>query len=170
MKRYSIVLSLTGAILASSCNDSTVGPASPGTGVTVSINNPTATEPTGGPTSGVAIFIVSLNRTSTERVTFDWATEPSTAGEDDYRSESGVDTIPAGSLSKAINIVILSDVRIEPDETFELVLTNLTGATFADSIGTATITANNPGPAPDFSPDAPPTISRKQGRTNSLET
>ena len=63
---------------------------------------------------------------------FEFATEElnAIAGED-YTTASGTVTIPAGNTSATVDIEILGDTDFESDETFNLNLSNISGATFA---------------------------------------
>lgn len=154
MKRYHIVIGLAAAMLMCGCDDKPgTGPDNPG--VTVSINDATGSEPSATPNSGVVRFLVSLDRTSSQRVIYTWSTASVSAIQSaDFTTDVAlpkIDTIQPGSTSKAISIIVLADSKLEGPEVFDVILTNLSGATFADSVGTGIISANSPGEAPDFS-------------------
>jgi hypothetical protein len=107
-------------------------------------------------------------------VTFDVATSDGTAhdddpaGEDDdYIAQSLTSrTIPQGSSTYSFTVAVNGDTTIEPDETFFVDVTNVTGAGVADGQGEGTVqnddaddtppdTAIDSGPAsPSGSPDA----------------
>ena len=62
-------------------------------------------------------------------VSFDYTTIPVSAIDgEDFQGVSGSLTIPAGSLSKTIHVNIISDTDVEPDETFDISISNLNGA------------------------------------------
>ena len=71
--------------------------------------------------------------------TFDWATANGTAtAGTDYVAGSGTLTIPAGSTTGTVNVVVNGDVAYEPNETLSLTLTNPTGATIGDGAAQGT--------------------------------
>src|SRR5205085_3927955 len=61
-----------------------------------------------------------------------------TAGSD-YLAVSGSGTIASGQSSMVINVTVNGDTAIEPDETFWLNLSGVTGATVADGQAVGTI-------------------------------
>lgn len=74
-------------------------------------------------------------------VSFDIATADNTASSaSDYtgRSLTG-QTIPAGASSYSFNVTVLGDATVEPNETFFVNVTGVTGATVVDGQGTGTI-------------------------------
>ena len=81
-------------------------------------------------------------------VTFDIATADGTATDDNPATEDndyvGISltgqTIPAGSSSYTFNVTVNGDVTIEPNETFFVNVTNVTGANVTDGQGQGTIT------------------------------
>lgn len=78
-------------------------------------------EPVSG--SVPARFTARLSRTSTFESAFSYATQniTATAGSD-YTASSGRITIPAGEIEAVIEVPVLADAVIEPDESFRLVL------------------------------------------------
>ena len=73
-------------------------------------------------------------------VTFDYATADGTAvAGSDYVAASGTVTIPEGSNSTVVGIVINGDTTPEASETFFVNLGNVTGAVVADAQGLGTI-------------------------------
>jgi hypothetical protein len=112
----------------------------------ISINDPFIAE--GGAGTSILAFTVSMPQASTSDVTVSYATSNGTAvGGSDYTAASGVFTIPAGSTSKNVTVLVKSDTDVEADETFTMTLTNAVGATIAKSVGTATITNDDPAAA-----------------------
>ena len=107
---------------------------------TLSINDVTANEGNGGTTT----FVFTVNSSSPAPaggITFDIATQDSTATADsDYlgRSLTG-QTIPAGQQTYMFDVTVNGDLLVEPNETFFVNLTNVSGATIADGQGQGTI-------------------------------
>ena len=103
---------------------------------------------------GTAIlrFTPTLSETFYEDVTFDWRTQngSATAGSDHVGVLSTPVTIPAGSLSTALEVTVNGDTLYEADESFWVVTSSLVNATYAqDDTAIGTITND----------DDPPTIS-----------
>lgn len=91
-------------------------------------------------------FNVTLSKPSSKKVTVHYATQNSTAiAGSDYTAESGSFTFNPGDTKEAINISILGDKTVEPNETFKVNLSNATNATIAKATGTGTI-VNDDGP------------------------
>lgn len=95
---------------------------------------------------GVAVqtkvtFQVTLSQTPTSQVKVNWATSNVTAttANSDYVGASGSITFKPGQTSKTLTVVVLGDVSVEPDETFNVVLSGATGATIGDGTGICTI-------------------------------
>jgi len=61
-----------------------------------------------------------------------------------YNSASGTLTIPAGSTSGIINVALRGDTVWEPDETFNVNLSNPTNAVIIDAQGKGTIENDDP--------------------------
>jgi hypothetical protein len=115
--------------------------------ITVSIGDAAVTEGT------PAGFTISLNQASGNDVTFQYSTADSTAvAPSDFLSVTLTQaTIPAGSTGITLNIVTVDDAVFELTENFKLILSNLTGATFTDSVGLGTILDNDQGVAVSIS-------------------
>jgi PKD repeat protein len=112
---------------------------SSGGGVTVSIADVAISE--GNATSKSMTFKVLLSAAASGPVKYNIATSNGTAvSGSDYtaKSLSGV-TITAGVLSKNFTVSIKGDTVSEPDETFNVTLSNVTGATVADGQAVGTI-------------------------------
>lgn len=107
----------------------------------LSINDVSANEGNSGPTT--FHFIVSLNAAAPAGgVTFDIATADGTAtvADSDYVAKSQTSqTITAGNTTFAFDVTVNGDANIEPNETFFVNVTNVTGATVTDSQGQGTI-------------------------------
>lgn len=90
-----------------------------------------------------AVFPITLNRPATGEVTFDYATRDGTAlAESDYIGGSGVASIAEGDAMLNIRVPIINDTDDEPDETFDLVISNVRGAGLigADETGARSFT------------------------------
>ena len=113
-----------------------------GGGTTLSVADATVTEGDSGTVT--ASFTVSLSAPAgVGGVSFDVATADvasATAGTDYVARSLAAQTIPQGSSSFTFDVTVNGDTAIEPDETFEVRVTNATGATIADGTGLGTIT------------------------------
>jgi len=90
------------------------------------------------------VFTVTLSSASTQTVTVAFATangdtNPATAGTD-YTAANGTVTFAPGDTSKTITVVVKGDTEAEANETFKVVLSNPTNATFLDLSAVGTIT------------------------------
>jgi hypothetical protein len=107
----------------------------------LTINDVTVTEGNSGTVT--ATFTVSLSTAAPSTdVTFDIGTanNSATTANSDYvlKSLTG-QVIPAGQTSYTFTVIINGDVTIEPDESFFVNVTNVTGATVTDGQATGTI-------------------------------
>jgi hypothetical protein len=121
----------------------------------LSIDDVTVTEGAEEPDKD-ATFTVTLSASSSENVTVEFATSDgsATAGQDqDYISNSGTVTFPAGITTRTITIEVNDDLREESNENFYVNLSNPTNATIADNRGEGTILDD------DVPPPPPPQIS-----------
>lgn len=141
----------------------------------LSINNVALDEGNTGTTNFT--FTVSLSSPAPAGgVTFDIATADGTAQDDNPSSEDNdyvaksltSQTIPAGASTYSFTVLVNGDVNVEPNETFFVNITNVTGATVTDGQGQGTIqnddfitpTFEQLGPyCVDDTPDALPTTS-----------
>ncbi len=105
--------------------------------------------------AGTVDVDVTLSGTSADAVGFTWATAPATgdraatAGQD-YQSAGGTVQIDAGDTSATLTVTITDDALDEPDnETFDIVLSAVTGASAAQPQATVTIADNDA--LPEFS-------------------
>src|SRR4029079_1777572 len=112
---------------------------------TLSIDNITQVEGTGGNTPFV--FTVTLSAVSPATTTVNYATANGTARSgSDYVADSGVLTIPAGSPSGTIDISVVGDTTKEKTETFAVTLSGAVNATVADGNGIGSILAHDSTP------------------------
>lgn len=113
---------------------------------TLSINDVSAAEANSGATNFT--FTVSLSQPAgAGGVSFDIATADGTAttANLDYTGQSlTAQTIPAGSSTYSFVVSVNGDSAFEPNETFFVNVTNLTGATGADAQGQGTILNDDP--------------------------
>ncbi len=120
---------------------------------TLSVNDVTVAEGAGGTTTD-AVFTITLAPSSVSAVTVDYATDTTgtaTSGED-YVAGSGSVTFAPGETTKTFTVTVNGDDAAEPDETFNVNLSNAspTAVTFSDSNGVGTIT-NDDGSPPELS-------------------
>jgi hypothetical protein len=86
------------------------------------------------------VFQVSVTPVSGLETTVDFATSDGTAtAPGDYLASSGTITIPAGFSNGPIFVEVVGDTLHEPDETFQVDLSNPVNATIGDAQATATI-------------------------------
>jgi len=104
----------------------------------IAITGASVSEGNAGTTS--AVFTVSLSAASDQTVTVHWATADGNAiiGSD-YGGGNGVLTFDPGQTGYTINVPIVGDTIVEPDETFFVNLSNPTNATIAVRSGLGTI-------------------------------
>ncbi|MEM9213209.1 MAG: Calx-beta domain-containing protein [Cyanobacteria bacterium P01_F01_bin.150] len=89
-----------------------------------------------------AELTVRLSEAGGSDITVDYRTEDGTAELDlDYRGTQGSLTFAPGELEKTIQVPIVGDTRVEPNETLSVVLSNVRKATVVKD--TATITIEN---------------------------
>jgi secreted trypsin-like serine protease len=89
-------------------------------------------------------FAVKLDHTTEFAVHVDYATADGTAHEGtDYKKASGTLTIPAGTLSGTIDVVIISDRVREPLESFSVTLSNARIARLGRATASGWITDND---------------------------
>jgi len=117
------------------------------------IDNVIIAEGNGGP--AVATFTVSLSRPAPAAgVMFDIATQNDTAttSDNDYVANSLIgQTIPAGNTTYTFEVTVNGDTTVEPDETFFVNVSNVTGAILVDGQGVGTIQNDDSAPLPNLS-------------------
>jgi uncharacterized protein len=112
------------------------GPITP----SLSISNVSLPEGNSGTTN--FNFTVTLSASPTADVTVNYATaDGSATAPSDYAAASGILTFPAGTtvLTQMISVGVNGDTTIEPDETFNVTLSNPANATLVTATGTGTI-------------------------------
>ena len=82
-------------------------------------------------------FVVSLSAASSQTISVDYRTVDDTArvSDSDYRATNGTLTFQPGQTSQTINVTILGDNTVEPDESFRVLLSNATQAGISDATG-----------------------------------
>ena len=137
-----------------------------------------------------AAFEVTLSATPTRTVRIPWRTADGTAtAPGDYAAASGTLTIPHGHDSGRLTVPVHGDTADEPDERFEVRLSEPSNAVLARGSATATILDDDPaeprrdpppagvrdpsppaprpsGPAPSTRPAAPGCVDRQAPRTS----
>ncbi|PZP45392.1 MAG: hypothetical protein DI601_09695 [Azospirillum brasilense] len=90
--------------------------------------------------SGTLRFAVSLSRAADAPVTLRWNTVSGTAtAGQDFQAASGQITIAAGASTASIAVTVLGDRLREADESFRVVLTDVSGAVVGDGEASGTI-------------------------------
>jgi uncharacterized protein (TIGR03437 family) len=113
----------------------------PGTPPNLTINDVTVTEGNSGTTTATFTVSLSAPAPSTD-VTFDIATQDNTAttANKDYLAKSLTNqVILAGQITHSFSVTVNGDVAVEPNESFFVNVTNVTGATLTDGQGVGTI-------------------------------
>ncbi|MGQ7819105.1 Calx-beta domain-containing protein [Metapseudomonas furukawaii] len=92
-----------------------------------------------------AWFVVTLDRAGTSAVTMNYATQNGTAlAGSDYVAQSGSLAFAIGETAKTVRVGLLNDALAESSESFNLVVSGLTGGAIApDALGTAIIHEND---------------------------
>ena len=99
----------------------------------LSVDNVSRVEGNGGAT--YAVFTVQLSDASTRTINVNYTTAPITAAaSSDYQTMSGSLTFAPGDLSKTISVPIFGDTVLEPDELFQVKLSNATNAVIAPRV------------------------------------
>ena len=107
-------------------------------GPTASINDVTITEGNSG--TKAATFTVSLSGPSVEAIAIRAVTAQGTAtASSDYNSIDSVVIFQPGTVTRTLDVAIIGDTNLEPNETFSVNLTESFGATIADGEGVGTI-------------------------------
>src|SRR5439155_1053317 len=112
----------------------------------LSINDVTKDEGNTGTSSFV--FTVTLSNLSSQAITVNYATADGTAkvADNDYQSKSDTLTIPAGSTTGTITVLVNGDKKNELDENFTVTLSNPANATIGTGTGTGTISNDDSEP------------------------
>src|SRR5215216_1302066 len=103
-------------------------------GPTISINDVSVTEGNSG--TKAATFTLTLSGPSVEAIAVRAITTPGTAtASSDYNSINSVVIFQPGTVTRTLDVNILGDTNLEPNETFFVNLTESFGTTIADGEG-----------------------------------
>jgi hypothetical protein len=109
---------------------------------TPAVLNITATSADKTENSGAFTFTVNRTSNTSSTSTVNYAVSGGTATADDFTGNAlptGSVSFAANETSKVISIPVAGDTTVEPDDTFNLVLSNPTGATLGTSSASGTI-------------------------------
>jgi large repetitive protein len=113
---------------------------------TLSIDDSTVGEGDLGTTP--ARFTVSLSAPTAGSVTVGYTTSNGTAASgSDYEALAGTLTFTPGDTSETVDVNVIGDLVSEPDETFQVDLSNASGASITDAAGLGTIIDDEAVPA-----------------------
>jgi probable HAF family extracellular repeat protein len=117
-------------------------PAEEGT-PSVSIDDVIVTEGNAGLTD--AVFTITLSEPASENVMVSYSTADGTASAgDDYIAQAGTAAIPVGLSSATVTLGVVGDTAAEPNETFQVNLSQAVGAIISDGQGVGTIVDDEP--------------------------
>lgn len=104
-----------------------------------SISDATIVEGNAGTTT--LTFTVTRNSTATtETIDYQTADNTATTADNDYVAKNGTLTFAVGDASEDIVITLNGDLKVEPNETFFVNLSNLSNGSIADGQGQGTLT------------------------------
>ena len=107
-------------------------------GPTISINDVSISE--GNVGTKTATFTLTLSAASVEAIAVRATTTPGTAtASSDYNSINTVVIFQPGIVTRTVDVQIIGDTALEPDETFSVNLSEPFGTTIADGVGAGTI-------------------------------
>jgi probable HAF family extracellular repeat protein len=110
---------------------------------TVNIGDVTVTEGNAGTTN--AVFTVTLSAPASGPVTVNFTTANGTASAgSDYAARSGIVTFAPGVTTATVTVAVHGDGIAEPNETFQVNLSQPAGAVLADGQGRGTIVDDEP--------------------------
>lgn len=105
----------------------------------LSVNDTTVSE-----NDGQATFTISLDKTSFQTVTGNYATiDGSATSTTDYTAQNSTFTINPGEISTTVSVPVTNDADEEIEEIFKLAISNLLNATLATDTGICTILTND---------------------------
>ena len=110
---------------------------------TLSINDISMTEGDGGTTN--AVFTLTLSSPADTNVTVSFLTMNGTAtAPADYQASTGGTFFETGQTTRTVTVAVHGDTSFEPDETFFVDLSGVSGATLARGRGVGTILNDDP--------------------------
>lgn len=87
-----------------------------------------------------AVFTITLSEPASDNVTVNYTTANGTASAHaDYIAQSGTVTIPVGLANATVTVSVIGDTDAEPDETFQVNLSQAVGAIIGDGQAVGTI-------------------------------
>ncbi|MDE1569445.1 Calx-beta domain-containing protein [Aquabacter sp. P-9] len=93
------------------------------------------------------MFMVTLDKASSETVTVQYATSDGTAkAASDYQATTGTVTFAPGVTSQMVHVDIMGDATFEANETFKVTLSAPKGATIGDGVAEGTILNDDAAP------------------------
>lgn len=139
MKKIQLFLLLSTPVILLSGFKKNIITMNPGSSaIDISIGNSSVVEGNSGQRS-VEVMLV-LSQPVTIPVTVGYNTKNGIASSgSDYVAANGTVSFKAGEMMKKISILIIGDVACEGNETFEIVLSNPTGASLSNTAGSVTI-------------------------------
>jgi hypothetical protein len=138
MTRISRLLPALLPVLLLACSDNNDPTGSDGVPPKLTVSDQAVAE------GNTCLFSVALDKAAPSRVIFDYTTEDLTATSGvDYTAVSGTDTITTGQQNVTVLVPTIDDGTDEPDMTFQLVLSAISGATVSDSVAVGTIIDND---------------------------
>ncbi len=98
-----------------------------------------------GDVQNTMLFTVTLSQASSNDITVAYATQDGTAtlANNDYTATSGTLTFIAGETMQVLTVVVNGDTTVEPNETFQVLLSNPVGGQFDSTSNVATGTITN---------------------------
>jgi chitodextrinase len=124
-------------------------------GPTLKINDVSVTEGDSGTVQ--AVFSVDLQSETGGLVTVDYATSNGTAtAGSDYQSTSGNLSFSGSTTQRSVSVPVLGDTDTEEFETFDVNLTNPSGAEITDGVGTGMIVDDDAPSIPTVNSFSPP--------------
>jgi Ca2+-binding RTX toxin-like protein len=134
---------------------------------TVSINDVTISEGNSG-TEAATFTVTRSGGTAAFDVNFATSDGTATVADSDYVAASDTLHFGANQNTQTISVTINGDTKVEPNETFNVLLSDATnGATISDSQGVGTITNDDVSPPP---PPPPTNIVGTSGNDNLVGT
>jgi hypothetical protein len=144
-----IVRLVAGAAAAATLLLAVPAPATAAQSPTVTINNVTVVEGTGGTSNASFTIQVAPHPRACCSLQVNWATAPGSAtAPSDYTTSSGTVSLTRTVFSKVVTVPVITDTTHEATETFVVNLSNLVGSPgqIGDAQGLATITDDDPLP------------------------
>ncbi|MFK7817857.1 MAG: Calx-beta domain-containing protein [Planctomycetaceae bacterium] len=97
----------------------------------------------GSEASEIAEFVVGMDSNATTLVTFDYSVVHGTTESEDFVTTNGSGSIAVGENQTTISLAIADDALVDTGESFQVSISNLSGANLADGMGNATIQDND---------------------------